>query len=90
MDKYWKRKWEKELKMINGLAKMYPVFKHPLNSNVLFHNYEASKPLLALWVYYLCKYGLEQRIPSLERFIRKHGVGDLWFNYMKHFGMIKE
>ena len=78
--------WEKELKYINGLGKLYPAFRD-CYGEIVYENY-VSCYAQAAWVVWLCVNNLKQRIPSLEKFIRKCNPG-VWEIYRESFGVEK-
>ena len=78
--------WEKELKMIEGLGKLYPEFEEGNRLSIIYERFDEDKWDKAYWVFLLCKYHLNRRIPSLENFIRKTGISDyVWKCYSYHF-----
>ena len=72
---------EKEEEIINGLGKLYPDF-----NNVKYCDYNYDPYWKCIWVYMLCKYHLNQRIPSLEGFIETT-CEYYWKWYKENFGM---
>ena len=81
-------KWEKENKIIAGLGRLYPEFVDWYGHTVRYvpcGEYAYNK---AFWIFLLCKYHLNQRIPSLEIYIRNNCGSDyIWECYKGHFGL---
>ena len=79
--------WEKELNIIDGLMMLYPVFKDD-RGNVMTSKgfFPARNNTKAFWLLCLCIDHLNQRIPSLEEYIRKNNPNS-WRWYKEHFGM---
>ena len=80
--------WEKEIKIIDGLGKLYPEFVDCFGDIIRYEKFRADDWDKAYWVYYLCRYGLNQRIPSLEIYIKKFDHRG-WYHYNRYF-RIKE
>ena len=81
--------WEKEEKIIEGLGKLYPEFLDWYMGIIKYESFSYDNWDKACWIYYLCKYHLNRRIPSLEKFIEKHRAG-AWFHYNRHFKIKNE
>ena len=78
-------KWEKELKLIAGLAKLYPTFKAGHKGSIInYDRFVSCDMWKAWWVCILCVHHLGYRIPSLEMFIREHDTCE-WYWYEQHF-----
>ena len=77
--------WEKEEKIINGLGKLYPIFEDRVGYRVLYKNHFGNL-WKAWWVYWLTVQYLDQRIPSLEHYLRIHNH-IMWIRYADHFGI---
>ena len=79
--------WIKERKIIEGLAKLYPEFrvvddiKFRVVDNVKFLKNNKNR---AYWVSLFCVCRLGRRIPSLEKFIKKH-CHIAWYHYNQYF-----
>ena len=84
--------WEKELRIIKGLQKLYPELKNDWGNPVPFPTtydlYLTDMQEKSWWLYLLCKYHLKQRIPSIENFMRKTN-GSAWWWYSRLFGVEK-
>ena len=76
--------WEKELKIVEGLGKLYPEFEDRYVGTIIYSMHKWDNWDKSRWVYCLCVYHLNQRIPSLEKFIEKH-CGSAWFYYYNYF-----
>ena len=78
--------WEKELKIIAGLGKLYPAFDNGAGYIIKYSENNDTNNYCALWVCWLCRFHLNQRIPTLENFIGSHEYWG-WFRYKEHFGI---
>ena len=79
--------WKKEEKIIEGLALLYPDFLG--GDGRIVYNYCPDEYFWkAAWVIRLCTDYLNQRVPTLEQYLRNHNH-IMWFRYKDHFG-IKE
>ena len=95
--------WEKELKLLAGLGKLYPVFddcwgttinyeKHVQFDECDYYDPEENNHepyyMRAEWVYWLCRLHLNCRIPRLENFLEENNK-DMWVGYKRYFGLDK-
>ena len=78
--------WKKERKIIDGLGKLYPKFEDCWIDDIYYTECRSNNRARACWVYMLCTEHLNQRIPSLEEYIRKNNPNS-WRWYKEHFGM---
>ena len=78
---------KREIKIIMGLGKLYPEFRDNYGYNIIFENHNGREYALAAWASWLCRHHLNQRIPSLEHFIKMESSDAIWIHYKEHFGM---
>ena len=79
--------WEKELKIIEGLGRLYPEFSsEDWLDTIKYAQHLGDNYNTSYWVYMLCKYHLNQQIPNLENFIKRHS-SKVWRRYTEHFGI---
>ena len=76
--------WEKELKIIEGLGKLYPEFKNSYGVTIAYEGFQRDFGDIGWWVCMLSVYHLKQRVPSLEYFL-KHNTVIAWDWYTNHF-----
>ena len=76
--------WERERKIIKGLAKMYPVFSSGQGFYIKYDHYLANNYAQAAWVCNLCIRELNHRLPKLEDYIKEHSLYG-WRRYVGHF-----
>ena len=81
--------WEKEIKIIDGLGKLYPEFIDYDGYLIRYRRYRTSYFAKSAWLVWLCTDHLNQRIPSLEPFIAEGSKECAWGYYKEYFG-IKE
>ena len=73
--------WKKEEKIIEGLSKLYPKFETEYGCTIQYKKEVWGNAWKAWWVACLCVYHLNQRILSLEEFMRIHNNG-MWRWYV--------
>ena len=78
--------WEKELKIIDGLGRLYPTYIDKWDRLISYKIYGGANHLKVWWVYWLCRDQLNQRITSLERYIQRY-ESVAWDCYKNYFGM---
>ena len=80
--------WEKEIKIIEGMGRLYPVFSNVWIDDVYYAKYRVNNHSRAAWVYMLCRWYLDYRIPSLEKFMKTYG--DYAWRYYKSYFEIED
>ena len=78
--------WEKELKIIDGLGKLYPDFSDDLDIRVRYEEYGDDILSKSFWLTWLCEDHLKSRLPSLEKFLRRNNK-EAWNWYRAYFKM---
>ena len=79
-------KHKTELKIIEGLGKLYPAFETDYGTTLHYTEFSRDIPWRTWWIYQLCRYHLKQRIPSLEDYIKENCEYD-WLQYVMHFNI---
>ena len=80
--------WLKEQKIIDGLAKLYPVFQDNCGHDIRYNVYKDTCYGKSYWLTALCLEHLNARIPRLEYYI-KYNDRHMWGYYKRHFGLDK-
>ena len=78
--------WEKEIRIVNGLGKLYPRFRTNWGLSLTFKLWDGNFQQKAWWVGCLCRHQLGQRLPNLEKFI-KYNDFRAWCVYKTQFGL---
>ena len=79
--------WEKEEKMIRGLMKLYPEIDSFRDDVKYYAKNFRGEHEQGYWVYLLCTYHLDQRIPILEKYIKRYS--GTWGAYRRYFEIEK-
>ena len=80
-------KWEKEIKIVKGLRKLYPVIDVPWGKVDYDRFVDVDNNFWKVWwLYWLCVHHLKQRMASLEGYMKYYNQSH-WHWYKAHFGI---